>query len=158
MNSIFAVFILGICSVSIAKTFEIKDGIGKLVGRGSIEASKISIDLKGAQAGIRAIHIHEKGKCEGPDFKTSGGHLNPDKKMHGHQNPKGAHLGDLGNIEIPANGNLKKEFKLSSMNQIKTPEGTSLIIHAKADDEKTDPSGAAGDRIYCGILSEPTHY
>lgn len=146
-------------------TFDIMDGSGKLVGQGSLNDSKkglkLTIDLKGAAAGAHAMHIHDKGVCQGPKFETAGGHLNPEKKKHGHQNPDGAHLGDLGNIEIPANGNLKKELVLKgidlkpgSATSLMTANGTSLVFHAKADDEKTDPSGASGDRIYCAVLTD----
>ena len=146
-------------------TFDIMDGAGKLVGQGSFSDSKkgvkLSIDLKGAQAGTHAMHIHDKGMCQGPKFETAGGHLNPEKKKHGHKSPEGAHLGDLGNIEVPANGNVKKEMilkgidlKPGSASSLMTATGTSIVFHAKADDEKTDPSGGSGDRIYCGVLTE----
>jgi superoxide dismutase, Cu-Zn family len=145
-------------------TFDITDGSGKLIGQGSMSDSKkgvkLTIELKGAQPGLHAMHIHEKGMCQGPKFETAGGHLNPSKKKHGHQNAEGAHLGDLGNIEVPASGNVKKEIALvgidlkpGSANSLMSDSGTSIVFHAKADDEKTDPSGGSGERIYCGVLT-----
>jgi Cu-Zn family superoxide dismutase len=167
----FSVFTFGfgIClsayAFSANRSFDIMDGTGKLVGQGTLsegkQGIKLLLELKGAQAGTHAMHIHDKGHCEGPKFETAGGHFNPEKKKHGHKNPDGAHLGDLGNIEIPANGNFKKDFELKGLDlkpgtphSIATATGSSLVIHAKADDEKTDPSGASGDRIYCGVLVE----
>lgn len=147
------------------RNFDIMDGAGKLIGQGTLsenhKGTKLFVELKGAQPGRHAIHIHDKGHCDGPKFETAGGHLNPDKKKHGHENTEGPHLGDLGNIEVPKNGNFKKDIELTGIsikpgatNSIATLNGTSLVIHAKTDDEKTDPSGASGDRIYCGVLME----
>lgn len=165
MKIILASLILVSISVS-AKTrkFDIVDGAGQVVGLGTIkpnkEGSQLIVELKKAEPGIKAMHIHENGKCEGPQFTTAGGHFNPTGKKHGHGNPEGAHIGDLDNIEISAKGTAKKTFMLKGLgfeatsdHSLETQTGTSLIIHAKADDNKTDPSGNAGDRIYCGVIS-----
>jgi Cu-Zn family superoxide dismutase len=161
--------IMGLACLSFAanQKFNFIDGTGKVIGHGTLEDTKggvkVALDLMGVQPGTHGIHLHSVGKCEGPKFETAGGHLNPDHKKHGHQSAEGPHLGDLGNIEVPANGNLKKEVELKNVtlkpgmpNTLMTADGTSMVIHAKADDEKTDPSGAAGDRVYCGVISTGT--
>ena len=166
MKLVFAIA-LGFAATTFAaeKKFDIVDGTGKVIGQGTVadakKGVKLSLDLKGAQPGSHAMHLHEKGNCVGPKFETAGGHLNPDKKKHGHQSSEGPHLGDLGNIEVPADGNLKKDIEIQNVSMkagdkhsLMTATGTSLVFHAKADDEKTDPAGAAGDRIYCGVITE----
>ncbi len=152
-------------SFAAGKNFDIMDGAGKLVGQGSLTESKkgtvLMLDLKDVQPGMHGMHIHEKGQCQGPKFESAGGHLNPGKKKHGHKNKEGPHMGDLGNIEVPTNGNLKTEITLAgvqikpgAVGSLSTATGSSLVIHAKVDDDATDPSGNSGDRQYCGVLAE----
>lgn len=119
---------------------------------------KIKLNLKGVPPGKHGAHFHEKGLCEGPDFKTAGGHFNPEHKEHGIHNEKGPHVGDLPNIEADTKGNIQIEFVTlsatldSSEKSLLQKEGTSFVIHAKEDDLKTDPSGASGERIACGVI------
>lgn len=145
---------------------DILDATGKKVGLVKVtedqQGLKLALELKGAQPGVHGMHFHQKGKCEGPDFKSAGDHFNPTGKQHGTQNPNGPHLGDLPNLTIPQNGELKTEILVAGLtmgqktNQsIVTKDGTALVIHAKADDGKTDPSGNSGDRIYCAVVSKP---
>lgn len=126
------------------------------------ETSKgVTIRLKaeGLEPGKKAIHLHETGKCEKPDFKSAGGHFNPAKKQHGFDNPKGFHAGDLPNIEIDENGTVDVELhaaevtlKQGKKNSLLDEDGSSIIIHEKEDDYMTDPAGNAGDRIACGAI------
>jgi superoxide dismutase, Cu-Zn family len=143
-----------------------RDGSGAIIGEAKLVDSKqgvkVSLDLKGMKPGTYAMHIHENGKCEGPKFESAGSHLNPNGKEHGLHNPKGAHLGDLPNITIPTTGNLsqnitikKVTLKKGAANSLQRPQGTSFVIHAKPDDGMTDPSGNAGDRLYCAVIFEP---
>jgi Cu-Zn family superoxide dismutase len=112
----------------------------------------------GIPPGIHAIHIHETGQCE-PPFKTAGGHFNPESKKHGFMNKEGAHVGDLPNIHVTKNTPVVVEFFLSeaTINSGKSnlldSDGSSLVIHAGADDYRTDPAGDSGDRIACGVIA-----
>jgi superoxide dismutase, Cu-Zn family len=144
------------------KTVELKDQKGKVVGTVLLIDTPHGLLLRGALAGlppgIHAIHFHEIGKCESP-FMSSGGHFNPGKKSHGVLDAAGLHAGDLPNLVIPRNGKL--DFELFAMdltladgpNTVLDADGTALVIHAKADDYKSQPAGDAGDRIACGAIN-----
>lgn len=145
-------------------TVKLADAKGKSVGTAKLEADaaglKITLAVKGLPAGDHAIHLHETAKCDGPDFKSAGGHLNPDHKKHGHDNPEGAHAGDLPNFTADAKGASTQVITAAGVtlddgdHGVLAGGGTALVIHAKADDGKTDPAGAAGDRIACGVIKK----
>src|SRR5438445_5811328 len=119
----------------------------------------IAVDLHDLKPGTHAIHIHETAKCEPPTFKSAGGHDNPAKKQHGFMTTEGPHAGDLPNIEVPASGSVKAEIiardeTLDGPDGLFAGDGSSLVIHAKADDYKTQPAGDAGDRVACGVIQK----
>lgn len=141
---------------------DVKDATGKSVGMAMISAAKdggvsIAVDFKGLPPGEHALHFHMTAKCEAP-FTTAGGHFNPTTKKHGSQNPDGPHAGDMANFTVAANGTAKTTITNKNVtmadgaNSIYANGGTALMIHAGADDMKTDPSGNAGDRIACGLV------
>ena len=104
------------------------------------------------------MHLHAVAKCEPPDFQSAGPHFNPTLMKHGHQNPQGPHVGDLGNVRVGDDGRGERTVEIISPEArvgIKTftgPAGLSLIVHAGLDDEKTDPSGNSGPRIACAVI------
>ncbi len=110
-------------------------------------------------AGPRAVHIHEVGKCDPPEFTTAGAHLNPSGKKHGLLNPDGPHDGDLPNLTVAPDGTGRLETLNNriSLDRIASSssdgDGSALIIHAGPDDFKTDPAGNSGARIACGVIA-----
>jgi superoxide dismutase, Cu-Zn family len=145
-------------------TVELKNAQGESVGTATISAAgkgvRIKLNLRNLPSGTHAIHIHEMAKCEAPAFESAGAHFNPDAKLHGLKNPKGPHAGDMNNFIVRRNGTATVTLtdpRVSlgtDSHSLFTGGGTSLVIHAKADDMKTDPSGNSGDRIACGIITK----
>jgi len=146
----------------------IKTSTGEDAGTATFSPTRkgvhLKLDLKNLPVGEHGVHIHASPHCDPPDFKTAGGHFNPTSKQHGFQNPQGHHAGDLplnvivgeGHIGI-ANFNLDYiSLDPAAPNSITANGGTSIVVHEKADDMKTDPSGNSGNRIACGVISAPT--
>jgi superoxide dismutase, Cu-Zn family len=159
-------FVVGSALPSAAKTtVELKDAQGKSVGTVVLSENtgggvELDLRLENLAPGEHALHFHQNAKCEVPDFKSAGPHFNPDGKKHGLESPDGHHAGDMANFSVGADGkaSLKmsnKDVNLGTDNHsLFSNGGTAIVVHAKADDMKTDPSGNAGDRIACGVISK----
>ena len=106
--------------------------------------------------GAHAFHVHTVGKCE-PPFKSAGGHFNPGGKKHGFLAADGLHAGDMPNIHVPASGSLEIEV-LNTLLELDSnlfdADGAAIVLHAGPDDYKSDPAGAAGARIACGVIAK----
>lgn len=138
---------------------DIKNAQGQSIGSATLTETPhgvlISPNLTSAPAGPHAFHIHAVGKCEAP-FTTAGGHLNPANKKHGIKSKEGAHAGDLPNVTVPASGALTFDVLAHdvTMAQVLDADGAAVVMHAGVDDYATDPAGAAGDRIACGVITK----
>lgn len=115
---------------------------------------KVVMDVQGLAPGKHGFHVHEFGDCSAPDAASAGGHYNPMQKPHGGPEDKERHAGDLGNITADASGNAHLEWSDPIMT-LRGPHsivGHSMVLHAKEDDLKTQPSGESGARIACGVI------
>ncbi len=135
---------------------------GSPAGTATIESvgGKLSLGLAiaGLTPGEHGMHLHAISRCEGPTFASAGGHLNPENRQHGSKNSAGAHLGDLPNVTADANGRVAAIIPLGELQSeleaaLFDADGTALVIHATADDYRTNPSGNSGARIACGVLT-----
>ena len=115
---------------------------------------KVVADLTGLTPGKHGFHIHEFGDCSSPDGKAAGGHFNPGKSPHAGHDATPRHVGDLGNIEADSSGKAHLELtdKMMTMSGENSIIGRGLIVHEKADDLKTQPTGDAGGRVACGVI------
>ncbi len=112
--------------------------------------------LHGVPAGVHGFHLHATGRCEG-DFRSAGGHFNPTDAAHGFTVADGPHQGDMPNIHVDADGLLEVEaflpgVRLAGTHGLLDEDGAALVIHEGADDYASQPSGAAGPRIACGVI------
>ena len=150
---------------SAAKTVvELKDAQGKSVGTVALAPKgagvRLQLKLHDLTPGPHGIHFHQNPKCDAPDFKSAGPHFNPEAKKHGLDSPDGHHAGDMLNLTVDANGKANGTLDDNDVTLGDGPHslfsngGTAIVIHAKADDMKTDPSGNSGDRIACGVITK----
>lgn len=146
-------------------TVDMKDGGGNSVGTVELneenDSVRVKVNANGLPEGTHGFHFHEFGKCEAPDFESAGSHFNPTGADHGLDHESGPHAGDLPNLEVGADGTVDEEFFAEHVtltsgqdHSLLREGGTALVIHAKADDGKTQPSGDSGDRIACGIVEK----
>jgi superoxide dismutase, Cu-Zn family len=143
-------------------TVTLRDAEGRDVTTLTLSAAGNGILVTGTltevSPGPHAIHFHEVGKCEAP-FESAGGHFNPTGHQHGILNPEGHHAGDMPNIVMPETGQGTIQIFAAGVGlaagedgSLRDEDGTAIVIHAGPDDYKTDPAGASGDRIACGVV------
>jgi superoxide dismutase, Cu-Zn family len=141
---------------------QIKNQKGDIVGNADLMETRggllIKLALQNMKAGQHAVHVHEVGRCD-PPFTTAGAHFNPDHQKHGILVGTG-HAGDLPNLHIPDSGALEVEFLTTKAtlekgkpDSLLDQDGSSLVVHAAADDYQSDPAGNSGDRIACGVIT-----
>ncbi len=140
----------------------LKDARGETVAEAQLEETPhgvlLTLEIRGVSEGTRALHFHERGRCDAPTFESAGEHWAPGNRSHGMANPGGPHAGDLPNLHIPREGRLTVEMFVQEATLGPGPmslldgDGTALVIHEGADDHRTDPAGEAGDRVACGVI------
>jgi Cu-Zn family superoxide dismutase len=144
-------------------TADLRDAQGRVRARATAETAgdslRVRVEAVGMTPGAYGAHLHTTGRCDAPAFTTAGPHWNPTSQMHGKDNPKGMHKGDLPNLMVGTDGRGSFEYTipnagLSGMlpNRLIDADGAAVVVHAKPDDFRTDPSGNSGDRIACGVL------
>src|SRR4051794_38440738 len=131
---------------------------GTLVGTATFTGmdggTQVTVDAFNMPPGDHGIHIHMTGQCDGPDFASAGGHLNPTGMQHGLDNPQGPHAGDFPNLTVADDGTGTLDYMSpATMDEIFDADGSALVVHANPDDEMTDPSGNSGPRIACGVIT-----
>lgn len=157
---------IGLLAAAIAQTASaaepaqalMKDLTGQSVGevqlRQTPQGALLHAKLTNLPPGAHAFHVHAVGSCE-PPFTSAGGHFNPGMAKHGILAEDGMHAGDMPNIHVPASGELEIEVLNALLvldGQLFDADGASIVIHDGPDDYVTDPAGAAGPRIACGVI------
>ena len=142
---------------------DLRDAQGRTRALATAEASgdslRVRVEAVGLSAGAYGAHLHTVGRCVGPGFESAGAHWNPTGQMHGKDNPKGMHLGDLPNLIVGTDGRGSFEYTIPNAHlsgmlptALIDGDGAAVVIHASPDDFRTDPSGKSGARIACGVL------
>lgn len=141
-------------------TATLKDPGGRTVGSALLQQTPngtlVAVRFRSLPPGTHAFHIHAVGKCE-PPFASAGGHYNPASANHGFLVDGGPHAGDMPNIHVAADGTLDIEVlntRLKLDAQLFDADGAAIVLHAKGDDYKSQPSGNAGGRIACGVIEK----
>ena len=115
---------------------------------------RVTATVEGLSTGLHGFHVHEFGDCTSPDGNSAGGHINPMDAPHSAPTADKRHVGDLGNIEAKGDGPAKYET-VDKMMALEGPHsiiGRSVVVHAQADDFKTQPTGGSGARVACGVI------
>lgn len=156
-------------AVSVAGTNDVtaalKNSNGEKVGTAVLsntpDGVRVQLNVSNLPAGTHGFHIHEVGKCLAPNFKSAGGHFNPTDAAHGREHSNGAHAGDLPNLQVGEKGSIEKTIiakqvtlEKGEIHSLLDKDGSALVIHETEDDGKSQPSGAAGKRIVCGVIGE----
>jgi Cu-Zn family superoxide dismutase len=119
----------------------------------------IRLEVEGLEPGPHAFHIHETGDCSAADFGSAGGHYAPRGRSHGPLHPHGKHAGDLPNLHVPDTGAVSTERLAGGVTLFEGATGTlfdddgsALVIHATADDYRSQPAGGGGPKVACGVI------
>jgi Cu-Zn family superoxide dismutase len=141
---------------------ELRDPSGESVGSAVLREEggqvRLVVQASGLTPGRHGIHVHAVGRCEPPGFQSAGGHFNPLGKQHGLESATGPHAGDLPDLEADARGRAEYVAVTPRLTlgpgptSIFDADGSAIVIHAAADDQRTDPSGNSGNRILCGVI------
>ncbi len=145
-------------------TAELVDADGERIGEVRLRETPyygvlMEVEATGLSEGVHAFHIHETGTCETPSFESAGGHYAPRGRDHGMLVPEGKHAGDLVNVRVGGDGALRTErlahevtLREGAPSTLFDDDGSAVVIHEGADDYRSQPSGAAGSRVACGVI------
>lgn len=150
-----------------SESFDVINASGSSIGTVTVTDDvtggvTISLDITSIPEGDHAIHFHEIGQCDLPDFTSSGGHYNPLQHNHGFDaDAPNPHAGDMRNFTAPASGVVQTDIRNERVTlsdragfaPLFDKDSTALIIHAGADDYVSQPTGAAGGRIACAVIA-----
>jgi Cu-Zn family superoxide dismutase len=120
-----------------------------------VPAVRVTVDATGVPPGIHGFHVHEKGDCSASDATSAGGHFNPTNEAHGAPHASPRHAGDFGNVEASSDGRVSVSYIMRDVtlgSGSSSIAGKAVVLHAKPDDLKTQPTGDAGGRIACGVI------
>ena len=143
-------------------TARMRDPAGRDLGTLTLTEGGQGISITGRLSGLppgeHAIHLHAVGGCNPPKFESAGDHWNPTNRQHGTENPRGPHLGDLPNITVAQDSSVTVQATTSGgtlrgTNGLLGGDGAAVVVHARRDDYRTQPSGNSGDRIACGVVT-----
>ena len=143
-------------TATMAGTAKFKTVKGTVEFKETDDGIEVTANLEGLKKGVHGFHIHEKGDCSAPDAKSAGGHFNPGNHKHGAPDAAEHHEGDLGNITADKDGKGTATLTIKGVtlgDGDTSIVGKGFIIHAKADDLKSQPVGNAGDRVACGVIT-----
>jgi len=139
------------------------ESVGSAVLREESGRVRIVVQASGLTPGAHAVHIHAVGRCEAPGFQSAGDHFNPLGKKHGLENPAGPHAGDMAELQADAGGRAEHVGVTDRVTLATGPasvfdgDGSAIVVHARGDDQRTDPSGNSGERVLCGpLVAGPT--
>jgi Cu-Zn family superoxide dismutase len=145
-------------------TAELIDTEGNVIGQVALTETPnhgvhLRLHVEGLEAGEHGLHIHETGQCEAPGFDSAGGHYAPRGRSHGILHPHGKHAGDLVNLHVPASGEVMTERLAHEVTLVPGATGTlfdddgsAIVIHATGDDYESQPAGAGGPKVACGVI------
>lgn len=141
---------------------DVRDAGGRSVARATASPGssglRVQVEARGLAPGTYAVHVHAVGRCDPPGFESAGPHWNPLNREHGTLNPAGPHMGDLPNLLVGEDGQgtfemVVADARLSGGNWgMLDRDGAAVVVHARPDDYRTDPSGNSGARIACGVF------
>ncbi|MGM9923105.1 MAG: superoxide dismutase family protein [Bacillus sp. (in: firmicutes)] len=145
------------------KTVDFHNSEEEKIGTAELKETSEGVDVKVKASdlpeGEHGFHFHEKAACEAPTFESAGSHYNPTGSEHGLTHGSGPHAGDLPNLTVAEDGTVEAEFTAEMVTLDKSGEtsllkegGTALVIHEKADDGKSQPSGDSGNRLACAVI------
>lgn len=119
---------------------------------------RMTLEVENLSPGDHALHLHEIGDCSAPDATSAGGHWNPTGMNHGKRGEGQYHVGDVINLVAGEDGKVSWSEEVNGWTiggaEVSNIVGRAVVIHDKPDDFVSQPSGAAGSRVACGVITQ----